>query len=74
MKLSNTFRLRIRLMATLISGAIVLGTFLWMVIGGVYRLWAWILALLCLFAVALRGYALEWRRQRDAAAQNHTEQ
>ena len=66
-KWSETFRLRIRLAATIVTGAVVVGVLFWMVIGGVYRLWAWVLALLCLFAVALRGYAFKWRRQRDAA-------
>lgn len=66
MRRSDAFRLRWRFAATVVSGAVVAGTLLWMVIAGDYRLWAWVLALLCLFAVALRGYAFEWRRQRDA--------
>lgn len=36
-----------------------------MIICGDYRLWAVELALLCGFAVMLRTYALEWRKQRD---------
>ncbi len=37
----------------------------WMIVRGDYRLWVAEPALLCLFAVALRAYAFEWRRLRD---------
>ncbi len=36
-----------------------------MIACGDYRLWAVELALLCAFALMLRTYALEWRKQRD---------
>lgn len=36
-----------------------------MVATGDYRLWASELALLCGFALMLRVYALDWRKQRD---------
>lgn len=67
MRRADVFRLRWRLAVTVVTGVAVVATLLWMLIAGDYRLWAWVLALLCLFAVALRGYAFEWRRQRDAA-------
>lgn len=36
-----------------------------MIACGEWRLWAVELALLCGFAVMLRTYALEWRKQQD---------
>ncbi len=58
-------RLHLRAAAAAATAAAVLGTAVWMLVTRRGRMWAWLLALLCLFAVALRGYALEWRRLRD---------
>ena len=44
-----------------------------MIATGDYRLWAAELALLCVFAVMLRIYALEWRRQRDEDERRRSE-
>ncbi len=56
---------RLHLRAAAATAAAVLGTAVWMLVTRSGRMWAWLLALLCVFAVALRGYALEWRRLRD---------
>lgn len=58
-------RLHLRAAAAAATAAAVLGTTVWMLVTRSGRMWAWLLALLCVFAVALRGYALEWRRLRD---------
>ena len=58
-------RLHLRAAAAAATAAAVLGTAVWMLVTRRGRMWAWLLALLCVFAVALRGYALEWRRLRD---------
>ncbi|MEG1611609.1 MAG: hypothetical protein RRZ83_04885 [Alistipes sp.] len=51
-------------MMTLIA-AVMVALLVRMIACGDGRLWAAELALLCAFAVALRSYALEWRKLRD---------
>ncbi|MEG1405256.1 MAG: hypothetical protein RSC34_01425 [Alistipes sp.] len=60
-----TIKQRVSVAMMILILVVMLALLVRMIACSAYGLWAVELALLCIFAVALRTYALEWRKEHD---------